>query len=410
MKDKMIEVIHEAVSALFGYPGKEVSLFHHNDTDGLSSGAILMNSFERIGYTVSRFSLEKPYPQVLEMIFSKSNQILIFADFAGKIAPLISKMNGGRNLVIILDHHPAEDVDDEMVFNLDGELYGLKGDRDISASSVCYLFADILLNQLNFEADDLSHLGTLGAIGDGFLVDGALSGINRELMEIAVERKLIRVVKNESGEEYFITLGGFEYPAAYITSSLDTLGGVGYYQDGTTLGMEICLHGMNPEIMKQIETYNKTKDTLFEQGIKFLKENIVSTEHLQWFNLADSFRPMGVKMVGVFCNEIKDMDFLDKTKYLAGFQIVPDEVPGFGPVTFNSTKISMRVSNHLTERIRSGESPGLNTFLPEATINIGGFVDACHGLSAATTVKVGEEELLINEVEKGLKKRMENNG
>ena len=111
---------------------------------------------------------------------------------------------------------------------------------------------------------------------------------------------------------------------------------------------------------------------------------------------------MGVKMIGVFCNIIKDMDFLDKTKYLAGFQTVPNEVPGFGDIDFNSTKISMRVSNFLTDEIRSGATPGLSSFLPAATINVDGFADACHGLSAATTVKIGQEEDLIIEIEKEL--------
>jgi len=60
----------------------------------------------------------------------------------------------------------------------------------------------------------------------------------------------------------------------------------------------------------------------------------------------------------------------------------------------------------LTAKIRSGEIPGLNSFLPEATANIGGFADACHGLSAATTVKIGQEQLLIDEIEKVLELRM----
>ncbi len=98
------------------------------------------------------------------------------------------------------------------------------------------------------------------------------------------------------------------------------------------------------------------------------------------------------------------MDFLDETKYLAGFQTVSNEVPGFGKIDFNSTKISMRVSDFLKEKIRGGNYPGLSSFLPQATLNIGGFADACHGLSAATTVKIGQEEVLINEIEKELKK------
>ena len=404
MKNDLITAMQEAVEAIINHPAKKISLFHHNDTDGLSSGTILIRAFKEARYEVSRFSLEKPYPQVLGKIFSESGQIIVFADFAGKIAPMIAQINKGENLVLIIDHHPAEKSGDKNVINLDGDLFGLKGDRDISASATCFLFAQALLESIDGGADSLSHLGTLGAIGDGFLVDGALSGINREVMRIAEKQGLIRVVKSKSGEEYFITLGGIEYPAADICAALDTLGGVGYYQNGTDHGIELCLNGIKPELEKLIEDLNRKKDDIFSREIEILKKSIITTEHLQWFDVKKRFRPMGVKVIGVFCNIVKNMEFLDKTKYLAGFQTVPDEVPGFGRIDFNSTKISMRVSDFLTREIRSGAVPGLSSFLPAATQNIGGFADACHGLSAATTVKIGQEESLVNEIEKEIKK------
>jgi len=211
MKKDLVNAMEKAVRVLKNYPSKKIELFHHNDTDGLTAGTILLNSFKETGYEVSRFSLEKPYPQVLEKIFSKSDSIIVFTDFAGKIAPLISKLNKGNNLVLIIDHHPAEVSRDESVINLDGELFGLKGDRDISASSTCFLFARVMLESIGLSADSMSHLGALGAIGDGFLVNGALSGVNREVMEIAEKLNLVRVVKNDHGEEYFITLSGVEF-------------------------------------------------------------------------------------------------------------------------------------------------------------------------------------------------------
>ena len=404
MKKKLIAAMQKAVETLENHPAKKINLFHHNDTDGLTSGTILLHTFKEAGYEVSRFSLEKPYPQVLEKIFSESGQIIIFTDFAGKIAPMIAQLNNGRNLVVIIDHHPAEESGDESVINLDGDLFGLKGDRDISASATCFLFADLLLKSIGVDVDSLSHLGTLGAIGDGFLVNGALSGVNREVMKIAEKQKLIRVVKSNSGEEYFITLSGIEYSAADVCVALDTLGGVGYYQNGTDLGIELCQKGITQSLEKLIDELNRKKEHIFSNEIEALKKDINATENLQWFDVKDRFKPMGVKMIGVFCNTIKNMDFLDKTKYLAGFQTVPNEVPGFGVIDFNSTKISMRVSDPLTEKIRNETVPGLSSFLPAATHNIGGFADACHGLSAATTVKIGQEEALITEIEKELTK------
>jgi len=185
---------------------------------------------------------------------------------------------------------------------------------------------------------------------------------------------------------------------------LDTLGGVGYYQNGTALGIELCQNGLTRSLKKLIEELNIKKEDIFSEEIQNLKQGIKTTENLHWFNVQDRFKPMGVKMIGVFCNQIKNMDFLDETKYLAGFQTVSNEVPGFGKIDFNSTKISMRVSDFLKDKIRGGNYPGLSSFLPQATHNIGGFADACHGLSAATTVKIGQEEVLINEIEKELKK------
>ncbi|MCK5197094.1 MAG: hypothetical protein KAR21_02020, partial [Spirochaetales bacterium] len=87
MKNELITAMQEAVQILESYPSKKIDLFHHNDTDGLSSGTILLHAFKKAEYGVSRFSLEKPYPQVLEKIFAGSGQIIIFTDFAGKIAP-----------------------------------------------------------------------------------------------------------------------------------------------------------------------------------------------------------------------------------------------------------------------------------------------------------------------------------
>lgn len=407
MFKNLINAMENTVTALKKNTCRTLTLFHHNDTDGLSSGTIIMSAFMQIGYEVSRFSLEKPYPQVLKKILSQEKQIIIFTDFAGKIAPMIAKLNNGKNLIIILDHHPAEAVSDAAVFNLDAELYGLKGDRDISASSTCYLFSDVLLRSFGLSGVQYSHLGTLGAIGDGFMVNGALSGINREILNIAVKQGLIRITAADSGEAYSIVLGEKEYPADQICNVLDTVGGVGYYNDGTSRGIAICQSGLTPEITAYNKDLERKKDAIFSKEIENLKKNIHTTANIQWFNVEDRFQPMGIKMIGVFCSLIKDKDFLEKKKYLAGFQHVPDIVPGFGKIEFNSTKISMRVSKTLTDLIRSGKIPGLNSFLPEATENLGGFSDACHRLSAATTVKIGEEELLIKEMEKVLKQRME---
>ena len=109
---------------------------------------------------------------------------------------------------------------------------------------------------------------------------------------------------------------------------------------------------------------------------------------------------MGVKMIGAFCDMYKETEGFDPQKYIAGFQVIPNKIPGFGPITFDEVKISMRAPVFVEEEIRTGRMPGLDTFLPEATGNLGGFSDACHSLTAATTLAIGKEEALIAEMEK----------
>jgi hypothetical protein len=120
-------------------------------------------------------------------------------------------------------------------------------------------------------------------------------------------------------------------------------------------------------------------------------------------HVGERFAPMGVKMIGVFLDAVKNSDDIDPGRYLAGFQCIPDQIPGFGSVDLDQVKISMRVSGRLAARIRAGQAPGLDTFLPEATARLGGFSDACHSLSAATTVAVGDEVRLIEEMERILR-------
>jgi hypothetical protein len=382
------------------WPEKAVQVFHHNDADGLCSGAILTRAFERQGFKVQRFCLEKPYPAVLKKIYEQEGSIIIFADFAGRIAPLLSELNMGRNLTLILDHHVAEASTDPRVLNLDPDLFELKGDRDISASTTCYLFA-MAMDSVN---RDMADIAAVGAVGDGFFVDGRLVSENRDVAMEAVQQGLIEIRKYENGEQYLLTSSKGQILCTEQGDYLDILGGVGYYQKGPDMGIRVCLEGVSPESDKLVVELKTIRTRIFSEEIKRLQEGALKkAPHIQWFHVEKRFFPMGVKMIGAFCDAIKDTNHIDPRKYLAGFQIIPDEIPGFDAIKFNEVKISMRVSPYMEGEIRAGRAMGLNILLPEATDRLGGFSDACHSLTAATTVAIGKEEKLIEEMEKIIK-------
>jgi single-stranded-DNA-specific exonuclease len=396
MLNNLIDAMGHAIQEVKQWPEKSVQVFHHNDSDGLCSGAILTRAFERQGFKVRRFCLEKPYPAVLRRVYEQEGRLLIFADFAGRIAPLLSELNQGRNLTLILDHHVAEATTDPRVLNLDPDLYGLKGDRDISASTACYLFA-LTLDSVN---RDMAHIAAVGAVGDGFFVDGQLVSQNREVALEAVQQGRIEIRKHKTGEQYFLTGLNGQMPCTELGDYLDILGGVGYYQDGPEMGVLVCLEGPTPESDRMVDELKSIRTKAFaEESRRLQSGELKKAPHIQWFHVEKRFFPMGVKMIGAFCDAIKDTNLINPQKYIAGFQIIPDEIPGFDAITFNEVKISMRVSPYLEGEIRAGRAMGLDVLLPEATNRLGGFSDACHSLTAATTVAIGKEAQLIEEME-----------
>lgn len=400
--DTLIDAMEHAVQEIMRWPEKTVQIFHHNDSDGLSSGAILTRAFERQGFEVTRLCLEKPYPAVLRKVYEQEGRILVFADFAGRIAPLLSELNKGRNLTLILDHHVAEASTDERVHNLDPDLYGLKGDRDISGSTTCYRFA-LAMNPQN---RDLAYIATIGAVGDGFFVNGQLVSQNRAVALEAVQQGQIEIIKQANGEQYLLISSKGKMSCIEVGDYLDLLGGVGYYQNGPDMGVRVCLEGFSPRSDRMVEDFKAIRTKAFNQEITKIKSgDLKQAPHIQWFNVEKRFFPMGVKMIGAFCDAIKDTNLIDPKKYIAGFQIIPDEIPGVGEIKFNEVKVSMRVSPYLESEIRAARAMGLNIMLPEATDKLGGFSDACHSLTAATTVAIGKEEKLIEEMEKIIERK-----
>jgi single-stranded-DNA-specific exonuclease len=227
---------------------------------------------------------------------------------------------------------------------------------------------------------------------------------NRAAALEAAQQGFMEIRKHENGEQYLLATSKGQISYIEFGDYLDILGGVGYYQNGPAMGIKVCLEGVSPDSDRMVEELKAVRTKIFNEEIARLQAgSLKQGPHIQWFHVEKRLFPMGVKMIGAFCDAIKDTNLVDPQKYIAGFQIIPDEIPGFDAITFNEVKISMRASHYLEEEIRAGRAMGLNIFLPEATNRLGGFSDACHSLTAATTVAIGKEEKLIEEMEKILK-------
>ena len=257
---------------------------------------------------------------------------------------------------------------------------------------------------------DLAYIGVLGAVGDEHDREGALIKENRDALMDAVEQGHVKIEVNADGkEEYSLTRFGDPIPMAPLAISITTLGGVGYYSDGPDLGVRVCLEGLFPEAQKRLEELRKIQQKAYEETTERLKrDGFYETKHIQWFTVGEDFSPMGVKIIGEYCWDIRNEDFIDPEKYIVGFQNMSPKIPNLGTFDWSQTKVSMRLPTPLEQKILVDKTmPGLSYLVPEAARQVGGSIDACHDYTAATIVDIGKEEALISAMDKLIQEELE---
>jgi len=402
------EALEQAAARLrAGGPGR-VTVVHHNDADGLSSAAVVSAALARAGYTVGRVPLERVHRPINARLHDElAGTPIIYTDLGGRSGPMIAEVNRGRSLTLIVDHHMADPVDDPMTMNLSSELYGVSGERDISAATAAWFFA-LALDHKNL---DLAYLGVIGAIGDSHERGGTLVGENRMAMEEAARRCHVRVLEAAGREDYVLTRFGPDTPLKPLAKALTTLGAAGYAMGGPEIGVQTCLSGPSPEQEHKLSEMEVIKKRRFEVALGEIGiHGLRQSRHVQWFSVEDRFAPMGVKMIGEFCMEIRNSGFIDPAKYIAGFQDMPTEIPGLGRFEWDLVKMSMRVPSPLEEKIIAGAMPGLSWLLPEAARQVDGSIDACHDYAAAALVERGREEDIVRALDELVASRMEHGG
>jgi len=387
--------------------GRELALVHHNDADGLTSAAILQTALVRAGFTVHRICIERVHPPIIARIHDAFAMTILYVDLGGQAAPAISDANQGRRTTLILDHHHPHKPTDPRVLNIATEFFGLMGDMDISASTAAYFFA-LELDPAN---RDLAHAAVLGAVGDEHDREGGLVKENREALMDAVGQGQVRIDVKEKGREvYTLTRAGEAIPMAPLGVAVTTFGGVGYYADGPDLGVRVCLEGLFPQAQRRLEELRRTQQAAYDKTTAQLKrDGLRQTEHIQWFSVGDDFSPMGVKIIGEYCWDIRNESFIHPDKYIVGFQNMAQDVPGVGAFAWAQTKASMRLPTPLEHKILIDHSmPGLAYLVPEAAKQVGGSIDACHDYTAATIVDIGQEEPLVKAMEALIQAKLSN--
>lgn len=384
--------IQAAIKKLQTWPIRELTLCHHDEADGCTSAAITKTALERRGYKVNFLCIEKLFPQVLEKLHTQKGALIFYTDIGAFHSKLISDLNKGKNLTIILDHHDTEPSTDSMVFNLDPELFGFSGEKDASSATTCYLFA----KELDPKNIDLAHLAIIGSAE----IPGDVTGLNKIPLEDAQKQDLVEVSGTKGKQRYKVKLPSGKISSTEASSKLSALASVGYYENGPKLAIKACLDGFDESIEKKILELQEKRKTVSKKMLAILyKTKLKETDHIQWFHAKDIFKSMGVKVIGTFCSMLRFQTKLIKLeKYIVGFMNMDPVIPRYGKLEQPMTKVSMRVPIQLEKLINAKKMPGASYLLPEASKLVGGFGDG-HSLASSSIIPKGQEEKLIDYME-----------
>lgn len=401
-QNAFVQSISEAANTLRRLSPSTVVLLHHNDTDGLTSGAVLSKVFERKGYEVRRYCLEKPYPLVVERImrgFDDCDVTYVLTDFASGMLGTLQELNLQQRPLFVLDHHTVGSYDVKLVQLVNCRSHGISGDSECSAGTTCALFAE----ELHPHSTDLGVLGLLGAVGDRQCDEqGRFKGMN-ELLAKSLEQR--GALSRANGEFKLRMSNGSAYDAVPLTRSIDALGAYGYLRGGSDVAIKGLLEGFDERYTAVADHYLNEFDEAYRKLLA--TSPFLSTPYLTHFSLSTDFALMGVKSVGLVCERVRDEGRCSSDNYIVGLQSIPTEIPGLGSLPLNATKISLRLGTSLTAKVRAGSARPISEVLVQPTRLVGGFLDACHAEAGAITVPTGREPefltLLGNEIAGGRK-------
>ncbi len=133
---------------------KQIQIVSHNDTDGITSAAIITKTLQRLG---KDFSI-KIVKGLDEKIISSlpQNKSLLFLDLASNSFNYLEKL---KTEIFILDHH---EITSEIPNNIEIVNPHLFNEEEISGAGLTYLFA----KSISEENKDLADYAVMGMVGD----------------------------------------------------------------------------------------------------------------------------------------------------------------------------------------------------------------------------------------------------
>jgi single-stranded-DNA-specific exonuclease len=369
-----------------GLEAKKALVVHHDDADGICSGAIVKRAFERRGLLLRAVCIEKLIPEAISAIHSERRGLVVYADLGSGHASEISRTATKGDVVVILDHHEVQVSEEPNVHHLNLSLFGFDGDRDFSASTCAYLFAKTL-DRDNVDLACLAYVGSME-------IPGETSGLNR----LALEDALMTGDAVRRGNKVF--LKKLDMEASKLFSTLQVLGPVGYYRGGPSLGLKLCTGEDVDEALKvagELEELRKDANRRLLQRLRV--EGLNKMRRVQWFSAGQEFLGMGTKVLGSFCSYASyQRSIVDPDKYLIGMMDMPSIIPELTTLRGTYTKVSVRAPDKLRAGIERGMAPSSALVLSRSCEGFGS-ADG-HAAAASAVIERGREMELVDKFDR----------
>ncbi len=370
-----------AKEAIIGSSLTDSIVIHHDEADGLCSGALTKVSLEKLGLPTRLICVDKLYPEIVRDVEGGPQRVVVYADIGSGHVEWLSRFNRSNNLILALDHHDTTEVNDPSVHNLNPELNGFSGERDACSAMVAYLFAKTV--EPSFI--NLAHLAIIGSNE----IPGEIQGLNRIALEDGEQNGIVR--RTQKGGLRLESSGKSLSPSRASTM-LNVLGSVGYYRNGPKIGVKACIEGFDNDVLTEAQGLEEERKSANRKLLSTIRQNGLSQlKNVQWFHARDNYKGMSGKVVGSFCSYLSYQRFANPVKYLIGMMNVPPNIPGWGRLPSPLVKVSGRAPQLLAKMIESGTRPPLSRILPDSCEKMGGFGDG-HTVAASGVFPIGAEE------------------
>ena len=265
--------------------GKEVIVISHNDTDGITSAAIIAKALKRLNKKFSIKIVKQLDEQTInnELKRQNKNQLIFFTDLASGSLDYFQNL---EQPIFILDHH---EIDPEKLkqINKDNKIKiinpHLFDEEPITGAGLCYLFA----KSLSPKNKNLANLAIMGMVGDRH--ENELSKLNQQIIkdteELSIKKGLLIFSATRPLKK------SLEYSTScYIPGVTGSFQGVIELLREVGIPPEKTLYELNDQEMSKLVTAIMVRRTDYKG-----KQEIIGNIYiLKFFNTKEDVRELSV--------------------------------------------------------------------------------------------------------------------